>query len=295
MSSHGVGLGPSKKGRTADSSMVTRNVKIVAQGQADATYASTQKKNPFRLYSAIMNGGAYGGETLVRQNMQDAMPAPYVPVLTFVDLFSPFRSSTWTFNGGASYVQPPNMINLLNNSTGVTSSTFNNNAILNVTYPFVVSETFRTSPDGTVPNVTDGFCLTFSTLSGFLGGGGGSLGISGGATPAVAIAVDPLVPFTRIVTNSSINPFPASSKSLGTMSNDIATALTYVKVDVSYDGSNVISWSVSEGSQLVSSSQSGVNLRNLLGSSNAFLGATAGSGANYQTVDLLAASYQTYV
>lgn len=71
MSSHGVGLGPSKKGRTADSSMVTRNIKVVAQGQADATYASTQKKNPFRLSSAILNGDAYGGETLSRQNMQD--------------------------------------------------------------------------------------------------------------------------------------------------------------------------------------------------------------------------------
>ena len=71
MSSQGVGFGPSKKGRTADSSMVTRNVKIVAQGQADATYASTQKKNGFRLYSAILNGDAYGGETLVRQNIQN--------------------------------------------------------------------------------------------------------------------------------------------------------------------------------------------------------------------------------
>ena len=74
MSSHGVGLGASKKGRTSDSSMVTRNIKIVAQGQADATYASTQKKNPFRLSSAILNGDAYNGETLVRRNMQNSVP-----------------------------------------------------------------------------------------------------------------------------------------------------------------------------------------------------------------------------
>ena len=41
MSSFGVGLGSSKKGgRVADSSMVTRNLKLVAQGQADATYSS---------------------------------------------------------------------------------------------------------------------------------------------------------------------------------------------------------------------------------------------------------------
>ena len=72
MSSHGVGLGPSKKGRTADSSMVTRNIKVVAQGQADATYASTQKKNPFRLSSAILNGDAYNGEVVSRQNMQNS-------------------------------------------------------------------------------------------------------------------------------------------------------------------------------------------------------------------------------
>jgi len=63
------GLGPSKKGRTADSSMLTRNLKLVAQGQADATYASTQKKNCFRLSSAILGGYRYNGATLARQNM----------------------------------------------------------------------------------------------------------------------------------------------------------------------------------------------------------------------------------
>jgi len=82
MSSHGVGLGASKKGRTADSSMVTRNIKIVAQGQADATYASTQKKNPFRLSSAILNGDAYGAETLVRRNMQSSVPGITVRLTT---------------------------------------------------------------------------------------------------------------------------------------------------------------------------------------------------------------------
>lgn len=69
MSSHGIGLGPSKKGRTADSSMVTRNIKLVAQGQADATYADTQKKNPFRLASAILGGYQYNSASLARQNM----------------------------------------------------------------------------------------------------------------------------------------------------------------------------------------------------------------------------------
>jgi len=70
MSSFAVGLGSSKKGgRVADSSMVTRNIKLVAQGQADATYADNQKKNPFRLSSAILNGDAYAPATLVQTNL----------------------------------------------------------------------------------------------------------------------------------------------------------------------------------------------------------------------------------
>jgi hypothetical protein len=282
--------------------MVTRNIKIVAQGQADATYASTQKKNPFRLSSAILNGDAYNGETLVRRNMQNTMPttssepAPPGPSGT-IDLFFPFNSSTWTFNGSATYVTPPDMINLLINSKGVRSSAFNNNAVLNVTYPFVVSETFRTTFDGTalIGNVVDGFTVAFSTLSGFLGEGGSSLGLIGGATPAVGIAVDPLKNFTRISLSSLSDAYPTSSISLNQIALDICTRDTYVTVNISYDGSNLISWSVSEGGNLVSSSQSGVNLSNLLGSSNAFLGSTAGSGGNRQTVDLVAASYQTYV
>jgi len=189
------------------------------------------------------------------------------------------------------------MINLLIDTAGVRSSAFNNNAVLNVTYPFVVSETFRTSFDGTalVGNVVDGFSVAFSTLSGFMGAGGSSLGLIGGATSAVGIVVDPLKNFTRISLNSLSNPYPTSSISLNQIALDICTTTTYVTVNVSYDGSNMISWSVSEGGNFVSSSQAGVNLQNLLGSSNAFLGATAGSGGNYQTVDLAAASYQTYI
>ena len=79
MSSHGIGLGPSKKGRTADSSMVTRNIKLVAQGQADATYADTQKKNPFRLSSAILNGDAYNSANLARRNMGVSAPGGSAP------------------------------------------------------------------------------------------------------------------------------------------------------------------------------------------------------------------------
>ena len=70
MSSYG--FGPSKKGRIADASMMTRNVRITAQGAADATYAANPKKNPFRLSTAILNGYQYGGETIAERNIAPA-------------------------------------------------------------------------------------------------------------------------------------------------------------------------------------------------------------------------------
>jgi len=61
MSSHGVGLYPSKKGRTADSSMVTRHIKIAAQGQADATH---RQKSIFTTSTAVLNSTICGPNLL---------------------------------------------------------------------------------------------------------------------------------------------------------------------------------------------------------------------------------------
>jgi hypothetical protein len=70
MSSSATGLGGWKKGgRVSDASAVTQNIRVVAQGQADATYAGTQKKNPFRMSQAVLNGEAYGGQTASRANL----------------------------------------------------------------------------------------------------------------------------------------------------------------------------------------------------------------------------------
>ena len=63
------GFGPSKKGRIADASMMTRNVRIVAQGAADASYSDNPKKNPFRLSDAILNGDAYASASLAQSNL----------------------------------------------------------------------------------------------------------------------------------------------------------------------------------------------------------------------------------
>lgn len=69
MSSFGVGLGSWKRGgRVADSSAITENIRRVAQGQADATYVDTPKKNAFRLSTAILNGEAYNSAVLVKNN-----------------------------------------------------------------------------------------------------------------------------------------------------------------------------------------------------------------------------------
>jgi hypothetical protein len=70
MSSSATGLGGWKKGgRVSDASAVTQNIRVVAQGQADATYAATQKKNPFRISQAVLNTEAYGGQTASRANL----------------------------------------------------------------------------------------------------------------------------------------------------------------------------------------------------------------------------------
>lgn len=67
MSSFGVGLGSWKKGgRVADASALTENIRRVAQGQSDATYVNTQKKNSFRLSSAILNGYSYNSAVLAK-------------------------------------------------------------------------------------------------------------------------------------------------------------------------------------------------------------------------------------
>jgi len=61
MSSHGIGLHPSKKGRIADSSMVTRYLKISAQGHADATHIP---KSIFTTSSAVLNSKICGTNLL---------------------------------------------------------------------------------------------------------------------------------------------------------------------------------------------------------------------------------------
>ena len=302
------GFGPSKKGRTADASMMTRNVRIVAQGAADATYSGNPKKNPFRLSAAILGGAQYASSIIAEQNMGVLPTTPYVYTQqALVDLFSQFTIGTWTLNGSAASSLSPLGIQLMYANTAQVvraSSTFNNNAVINVSYPFTLTETFNmTNTGGTVSVPTDGFCITLSPNNGFLGSGGGNIGIVGSATPAVGISVnfdDQVIPGTfraiaRITTNTASDPYTGSSVNLGSIISDVITRSSVnIKVSVTYDGSNTMAWSVSEGAYFFSSSQTGINLTSMLGSSNAYLGATAGSGGRYQPVYLTGTTYQTY-
>lgn len=303
------GLGSSKPGRVADSSMMTRNIKLVAQGQADATYADTQKKNPFRLSTAILNGISYKPANLALQNLGVPL-TPSTPPITqiIVDLFSPFNSATWTLNASAQGVflpspgAPSPSIQLAYDVPGGNSrrsSTFNDNAVINVTYPFTLTETFQTIKNLASATPTDGFVLALSPYKNFIGNGGGNLGIVGGASPALGISINFGGTFNsgtaQIATNITGNPYNASKINLGLIWSDVTSnASTDVKVSVTYDGSNTMAWSVSEGAYLVSSSQTGIDLATLFGSSNAYFGATAGTGARFQPVYLTGATYQTY-
>jgi len=80
MSSFGVGLGSWKPGRVADSSALTRMIKLNSQGQSDATYADTQKKNPFRLSSAILNTYSYNSGALGMSRINNTVSSKSGPI-----------------------------------------------------------------------------------------------------------------------------------------------------------------------------------------------------------------------
>jgi hypothetical protein len=180
-----------------------------------------------------------------------------------------------------------------------TSSTFNN-ASINLSYPFTITAAFNTTIDVPSTPPIDGFCIALSANKQFIGNGNIFLGIVGGETPAVGIAVYFVgsSASTFIATNAELEPYPDSAVSSEAMTNiryDITNSeSTTTNISVTYNGSSTLSWTITEGEYTQSSSQSGINLESLLGSSTAYLGATAGSGEQYQPVYLSGATYQTY-
>jgi hypothetical protein len=316
MSSGSVGLGNSKKGRVADSSMVTRNIKIVAQGQADATYADQQKKNGFRLSTAILNGGgSYSAQTLVRKNIENAPAAPPPepgpeppepepePPTGTVDLFSPFNVADWQLNNDYSSesTDPPGITMMtaspfIPNSGSPRSSSFYTKYILDLTRPFMITATFltRTTRGASGSPPLDGFTVAISASPLAFGGNGGNLGIGGGGNtfPVVGIALKPLSSnntfLARANTTLVPNGLPAS---LGSIGNDITTVndLTII-VNITYTlaDEGTLEWDIIDSEEnTASNTYTGVSFPTLLEVNRGYVGCSAGAGIAIQPVFLI--------
>ena len=310
------GFGPSKKGRIADASMMTRNVRITSQGAADATYASNPKKNPFRLSTAILNGYQYGGETIADRNngvlptspAQDSEPGTFPNAY---DLFSPFSVSDWRLNNGYSS-ESTNPVGITMMTTGLfapnsgspRSSSFYTKYLLDLTKSFTLITTFLTrntvGTSGSPP--LDGFAVAFSADPRRFGGNGGNVGLFGSSTgydpttyPVVAVRILPLAGTTSLSTAHTSGTAPSGS---AVVIPSIATNITNqnnltVTVTVTYNATtNTLSWIIDDGiSTPVSNSYTNVNLPTLLGVNNGYVGVGAGAGGKIQPVFLTGMTY----
>lgn len=313
------GFGPSKKGRTADASMMTRNVRIVAQGKADATYADNQKKNPFRLSTAILNGYQYGGETIADTNngvlpaspaqVEDSEPETFPSTY---DLFSPFSVSDWRLNNGySSESTNPVGITMMTtgpfapNSGSPRSSSFYTKYLLDLTKSFTLITTFltRNTIGGAGSPPLDAFAVALSADPRRFGGNGGNVGLFGASTPTDLSTSYPVVAvrFLMLAGTTSLStadtygtapsgnavPIPGIANKLTTQNN-----LT-VNVTVTYNATtNTLSWIIDDGiTTPVSNSYTNVNLPTLLGVNNGYVGVGAGAGAKIQPFFLTGMTY----
>jgi hypothetical protein len=290
MSSFGVGLGSSKKGgRVADGSMVTRNMRIVAQGQADATYADTQKKNPFRLSTAILNGDAYNGAILVRQNL-NVSPLPNPCVQSFSTMLSNLTTAFWTYNGVAT--SNASAIRVMNNTGGAVGSAFYNTPV-NLSKPFAVTAVVTVSIGAGSPVPADGIAIGFATAPNWIGAGSTAAGFLTGGSPQSVLGVgftflQYSYNWTRIISTNSETVYDISRALTNTSSLIIQNTPSTVRI--AYDGANV-TWSIQNGASVDSYGPLAINLNNQLGGSNAYLGVTAGTGGAAEFVTLNSLSY----
>jgi hypothetical protein len=285
--------------------MVTRNIKIVAQGQADATYADQQKKNGFRLSAAILNEEAYHGQSLVRRNIQNAVPVPAAPPEPAeFDLFSPFIFGDWQFNSSSFVGSPSPRIQIMPDPThplAPRTSSFYTKSRLDLTRQFFITARFLSKISGDPPldPPLDGFTVAISASPMAYGGNGGGLGIAGGGNtiPVVGIALQPYsVNETLLLLANTTGTPTGSSLSLGDLGTDITTVDDLVTVVVIgyYPDINMLTYTLSNnkiGSGGVVNTYTNVNLPTLLGVNNGYIGCSAGAGAKIQPVFLTGMSY----
>jgi Concanavalin A-like lectin/glucanases superfamily len=307
-----VGFGPSKKGRIADCSMMTRNVRIVAQGQADASYVENPKKNPFRLSSAILGGSQYGSAIIAEQNNGvSAPPTPDSGPQTFpstYNLFSPFRVAEWLLNNDySSESTDPVGITMMTaspffpNPGSPRSSSFYTKYLLDLTKSFTLTATFLTKTDGNPP--LDGFAVAISADPRRFGGNGGGLGIFGFSAgypattyPVLAVKVNPYgTPPTTSLTTA--NTFGTGPSGTAVPISSIATRITNINnltvtVTLVYDSTaKTLVWTINDGTNNAASIYTNVELPALLGVDNGYVGVGAGAGAAIQPVFLTGMTY----
>lgn len=286
MSSSAVGFGSWKKGgRVSDASAVTRNIRVVAQGQADATYAGTQKKNPFRMSQAILNTEAYGGQALSLANTVN-LDRYFVP--RFLDAFNNFPSLfQLNPNSAVQVIEGTNSIFLheyLDNSPGSafckTPTRPTDSFVVRATVEIFLNEG---NTSGT------GFSIGFVSDPTWVGGFGLGVGLITfveGATPPPGLVIQFL---TTIATRTSTLRTTTGTELSTPVSidTDVATALieegsTFV-ITVTYNHLlSTIEWVLTEvgGNNYTQTFGpfSGININELLGGSDAYIGLGAASG-----------------
>ena len=285
MSSFGIGLGSSKKGgRVADSSMLTANIKIVAQGQSDATHADNQKRQ-FKLSSAILNGGAYNSATLAKQNLGVSR----VPCLSPFDAFASYVPSQWSINGNASNMG--SNIRLVPNLGAQTGSAYYGVTAIDISRPFIIRATIVLGAHGTNP--ADGFAIALIDASSsanatYVGDAATSVGFIGTSPPCNGIA-------TRVLTytNNKADIVDTLGNRIGSQVSINAgliaafTAPDSFYVTLTYQN-GALTWTLANVSNSATQTfgPTTIDLFGQIGSRYAFIGASAGSGGSHQAVTL---------
>ena len=292
MSSFGIGLGSSKKGgRVADSSMLTANIKIVAQGQSDATHADNQKRQ-FKLSSAILNGGAYNSATLAKQNLGVSRA---ITCLSPFNAFASYVPSQWSINGNASNTGTD--IQIVPNATNKAGSAYYRTAI-DISRPFTIRATVVLGDHSTVP--ADGFAIALIDASSsanatYVGAGATGVGFISGSPPSWnGIA-------TRIQTynNNKADIVDIAGNLIGSQPNINAgliarfTAPDSFYVTLTYQN-GALTWTLANVSNTATQTfgPTTIDLVSVIGGSYAFIGASAGSGGSTQKVSLTGLTYE---
>ena len=299
MSSSATGFGSWKKGgRVSDASAVTRNIRVVAQGQADATYASTQKKNPFRMSQAVLNTEAYGGQVLSLANTVNLdryfVPRSFDAFINFSSLLQ--LNGQAYIDGNGIVVSPP-----YEGQAGNAFSTI----LIRPTDSFVVQATVVLTP--TPYLLGSGFGIGFVSDPTWLGSSGNGVGLidyTEGATPPPGLVIEFLT--ATAPAPGYVSLWTTAGSQVGSYVNidsDLFTALTQsgtsfvVKVTYNHVLSAItVVLTQVDGNNYTQSFGpfDGINLNEVLGGSDTYIGVGGGTTDRVQVATLTGLTYTTF-